>query len=136
MKLCKKLMIVILIAGFLVNTGIGQYIEKIDGSWVGRVTDDKIRMRLTVFEDDESWGEWNTTVYFDRYEFTGLEFDRDNTFELKREAGTVSFSGKFSGSRGYGDFTFISDVEFREFLAQKEFRKLTDRKLLLLWLYP
>ncbi|MFH1942906.1 MAG: hypothetical protein ABIL68_12465, partial [bacterium] len=41
-------------------------IAEIEGSWTARKIDGKIRMRLTVLKDDDSFGEWNSSSILDR----------------------------------------------------------------------
>ena len=52
--------------------------EEIDGSWVGKIKDDKIRLSFNIFDYGDNSGQWNTTTYFKRTEFSNLQFNPDN----------------------------------------------------------
>ena len=106
----------------------------LEGLWTARLTEDKIQLRLSVFEEEGRSGEWNTSVTVDRRDVTGLRMDQEHTFELKREAGTLSFTGKFTGNRGSGSFEFVPNREFIETLGRKGYGKITDDKMIFLCL--
>ena len=86
-----KLYPFILFALFLVvsmgNTII--HSEEIEGSWTAKIVNDKVKMRLTIFENEESWGRWSSSGYFEKNEFTDLQLNTDHTFKLSREAGNI-----------------------------------------------
>ena len=77
------------------------YADTLEGGWVAKIRQDGIQMMLVMFEDDESKGQWNSTVTLKKNEFTGLKMDEEHDFKLIREAGTISFHGKLSDERGY-----------------------------------
>ena len=129
------LLISILLLSFM-SYGVSRSLfDDVEGSWVAKIRDSKVRLKLTIFEDDESWGEWSSSGSFERKDFQGLELNRESNFKLVREAGTISFSGIFKDSRGYGDFSFSPDNRFRSFLKEKGFDEVTDKKMLMLSLH-
>ena len=89
---------------------------EIEGSWVARLKDDKVRLSFTMFDEDNFRGEWNSTEYFEKDEFSGMQFDTEHEFSLNRDAGSMKLFGKISDVRGYGDFTFEPNKEFNDFL--------------------
>lgn len=103
----------------------------IDGLWAATVSDSQVKLRLTVFGEGDK-DEWNTTLAVPRTRLTGLEFDKDTSFKLTGEAGSISFSGKFTGTKGSGSFTFAPDAGFTSFLEGKKYGRLEDRDLLFL----
>ncbi len=109
--------------------------EELEGNWVAKVKENSIRLKLTIFTDEDSWGEWNSSGTFEKKDFSNLTFTKESKFELKREAGTIVFSGQFKGDKGYGDFTFNPDKSFKNFLEIKGFAKVSDRKMLSLTLH-
>ena len=100
-----------------------------DGLWTAAVFEDQIRFRMTVFEETNQ-GEWNMSLTVARSRLDGLAFDKDHTFKLTGDAGTITFRGKFSEERGTGSFTFVADAGFIEFLAGKKFGRIDDKKLI------
>jgi hypothetical protein len=103
----------------------------VEGLWAASVTGDQVRFRLTVFGEDER-DEWNMSLSVSRARLSGLEFDKDHSFKLTGDAGTITFQGKFSGTRGSGSFAFVPDPAFSEFLAGKKFGRIDDKKLIFL----
>ena len=102
--------------------------EEIDGSWVGKIKDDKIRLSFNIFDYGDNSGQWNTTTYFKRTEFSNLQLDKEHKFALKRDAGILNLFGKFSNNRGFGDFTFLVSDDFRGFLEKEGFTTIDDQK--------
>ena len=102
-----------------------------EGLWAASVADDQVRFRLTMFGEDER-DEWNMSMSVPRARLSGLEFDKDHSFKLTGDAGTITFQGKFSGTRGSGSFAFAPDPTFIEFLAGKKFGRIDDKKLIFL----
>jgi hypothetical protein len=80
----------------------------LEGLWTARIADDQVKLKLSIFEDEENSGEWSMSLSLKTSELTGLQFDKDHTFELRREAGVLSFTGKISGGRGSGSFEFAA----------------------------
>ena len=106
---------IILFIGLFIGAFFGVNVEysyagELEGGWVARIRQDYIQMMLVRFEDDESKGQWNSTVKFKKDEFTGLKMNQEHDFKLIREAGTLSFHGKLSPERGFGDFVFEQAV--------------------------
>jgi beta-lactamase regulating signal transducer with metallopeptidase domain len=86
-----------------------------EGTWFATIKNDKIHMR---FEKGQM-GENSNSTTFNLDEFKNLPRDRDGTFELTREAGTILFNGNFKGNIGMGTFKFNPDNTFLAFLKQE-----------------
>ena len=134
-KIKRTLCLFLIFACFLGIAQARMMADEIEGSWSARVMDGKIRMRLTVFKDDDSWGEWNSSRTIDRNDFTGLSYGKDQRFELKRDAGDILFEGNLENSRGYGSFSYTPKKEFKSFLQRKGFGKIKDMDMLHLSLF-
>ncbi|NIM15474.1 MAG: hypothetical protein GTO45_26150, partial [Candidatus Aminicenantes bacterium] len=92
-----------------------------EGKWTAKVKGDNVKMKMKIMDDDSLRHGWNYCRTFKKSDFIDLQWDRDHTFRLVREAGTISFKGKFSGKSGEGDFTFHPGKKFKEFLEGKGF---------------
>lgn len=86
-----------------------------EGIWFATIKNDKVHIR---FEKGQN-GEDNNNTTFELKEFKNLPIDRDGTFELKREAGTILFNGNFKGNIGMGTFKFSPDKSFMAFLKKE-----------------
>ncbi len=109
-------------------------IHHIEGRWSARILRDRVRLRLTIREPEDRFEEWDWTQHFDWDAFTDLEMDEDGRFNIIREAGTIDFSGTFTGKRGKGHFVFNPGEDFRSLLQKKGLEKLTDKCMLKLCL--
>jgi hypothetical protein len=131
MKKASCLSLVFLFLTAAVSGWAASELGTVEGLWAASLTGDQVRFRLTVFGEDER-DEWNMSLSTSRIRLSGLEFDKDHSFKLTGDAGTITFQGKFSGTRGSGSFAFVPDPAFIEFLAGKKFGRLDDKKLLFL----
>jgi beta-lactamase regulating signal transducer with metallopeptidase domain len=86
-----------------------------EGNWFATIKNDKVYMR---FEKGQM-GENSNSTTFNLDEFKNLPRDRDGSFELTREAGTILFNGNFKGNIGMGTFKFNPDHTFLAFLKQE-----------------
>jgi len=86
-----------------------------EGTWFATIKNDKVLIR---FEKGQM-GENNNSSTYNLNEFKDLPRDKEGTFELKREAGTILFNGNFKGNIGMGTFKFSPDKSYMAFL-QKE----------------
>ena len=123
----------LLLTGFflllILNTNLLAADNTVEGSWTARIKDDKVRMTLSIFRDDIDHGDWNTTSYFPKNEFSDLQMDKEHGFTLTRTSGELKLYGKFSQNRGFGDFEFNANPEFKEYLNQKGFDDLKNEEL-------
>jgi hypothetical protein len=72
-----------------------------------------------------SRGSWNSSFPVPLSDLVGLKegdlgaAKTDVRFELRRDAGTVSFDGRFDGGEGAGHFTFVSNPEYVQWLRSQ-----------------
>nr|NIM90129.1 hypothetical protein [Candidatus Aminicenantes bacterium] len=99
--------------------------DTIEGKWKAKVKKDRIRLQMAIPDEEDFFNEWNYCAYYKKNDFTGLEWEKEHTFKLIREAGTVSFQGKFSGNTGSGDLVFQPEKKFENFLSSKGFEGIS-----------
>jgi len=87
--------------------------NRTEGAWFATIKGDKIHIEFKSNDDDHNWSSSST---FPMSEFSALPKDQKGEFTLKREAGTVVFTGKFEGDEGYGHYKFTADKNFNSFL--------------------
>jgi len=94
-----------------------------EGSWFATIKGEKMRIEFRNDGDDRSWSSNNNYLVS---EFSALPKDQKGEFTLKREAGTMLFTGKFEGNEGYGHFKFTADKEFNSYLSSNGIRNMDD----------
>lgn len=72
---------------------------KTEGNWFATIKGNTVDIQ---FKNDEN----NSSSTFQLNEFSTIPRDKQGTFTLTREAGTMSFTGKFEGERGMGTYKF------------------------------
>jgi len=82
--------------------------DRSSGSWFATIKGEKIRIQFTS-DDSENW---NSNSDFLVSEFSTLPKNGPGEFTLTREAGTMTFKGKFDGDKGYGDYKFTTNNDF------------------------
>ena len=112
----KKLILILYIVILILAAHI--FAEDISGEWHAKVKKEKVRLRIRINRQGEC--DWDTCNWFKTNDFKGLGSNGSQTFKLKREAGTINFSGSFSEGRGSGTFVFQPDATFLNFLAKKD----------------
>jgi beta-lactamase regulating signal transducer with metallopeptidase domain len=78
-----------------------------EGSWFATIKGNTISIQFKSDDNDNS----NST--FQLNEFKDLPRDKQGTFTLTREAGTMTFVGKFEGDKGMGTYKFAANKEYR-----------------------
>ena len=86
-----------------VNTNI-----ETSGDWFATIKGDKVNIE---FKNDKE-GNSNNNNSFYLIEFKDLPRDKQGTFTLTREAGTIGFKGKFEGDKGMGEYKFMPDKSY------------------------
>lgn len=112
----------------------------IDGLWSARVhtsksgtpDPDRIQFQITLNQGtNHGWNDWGQSIR--RADLTNLPSDlvarQDVRFELRREAGTVVFDGRFEDGRGVGTLHFTPDAAFQRMLEQEAGDALSEREL-------
>ncbi|MFB3388322.1 M56 family metallopeptidase [Flavobacterium sp. LAR06] len=76
-----------------------------EGSWFATIKGNSVNIQ---FKSDEN----NSNSTFQLNEFNDLPRDKQGTFTLTREAGTITFTGKFEGDKGMGTYKFTTNKEY------------------------
>ena len=77
-----------------------------EGNWFATIKGNTVNIQFKSDENDNS----NSTFQLD--EFKDLPRDKQGTFTLIREAGTMTFIGKFEGDKGMGTYKFTVNKEY------------------------
>ncbi|WP_257459349.1 hypothetical protein [Archangium lipolyticum] len=92
-------------------------------TWTGKVLDDRVSLNLRF----EERGQMGFTV--PRSALKGLSTaEGDTKFQLVREAGTVSFEGRFSGGEGAGHYRFEPDAAWPRDMAKLGYPDLSQEE--------
>ncbi|HTD98109.1 MAG TPA: M56 family metallopeptidase [Mucilaginibacter sp.] len=97
--------------------------DRTQGSWFATIKGEKMRMEFKSDDDDRSWSSNDNYLVS---EFSALPKDQKGEFTLKREAGTMLFTGKFDGDQGYGHYKFTADKEFGDYLTKTGIEDIED----------
>jgi hypothetical protein len=77
-----------------------------EGNWFATIKGGTVNVQFKSDENDNS----NST--FQLNEFKDLPRDKQGTFTLTREAGTMTFIGKFEGDKGMGTYKFTANNDY------------------------
>jgi len=80
---------------------------KTEGDWFATIKGNTVEINFKSNETD------NSSSTFQLSELANIPRDKQGTFALTREAGTMSFNGKFEGDKGMGTYKFIPDAAYR-----------------------
>jgi hypothetical protein len=94
-----------------------------EGSWSASVQNDKITIEYKG--DDEH--NWSGSINFLLSELSGLSKDQKGRFTLKREAGSILFTGKFDGDQGSGHYRFTADKGYTDYMNAKGIGNMQNR---------
>ena len=86
-----------------------------EGVWFATIKNNEVQIR---FEKDQKEKE-STSSTFLLNEFKNLPREKEGNFELKREAGTILFNGKFSGNIGMGTYKFDPNKDYLSYLKNE-----------------
>lgn len=113
----------------------------VEGMWSARVsvsdregadTTPTLQIQMNVDTGrNGGWNNWGQSMPLSA--FTGLPQNLNPRqgvrFELRRDAGVVSFDGRFENERGVGTMTFTPNREFARVMEQQTSDTFTDREL-------
>lgn len=106
----------------------------IEGDWRAKIDNDKIKFQLNYgqphFENNT-----NISMNIDKSDIPNFVYDKEFTFQLKRECGTMAFTGKFSESKGKGEFEFTINDDFPKYLKDLGFNDLKDHDFVLFFAF-
>lgn len=98
------------------------------GTWSAKRMGDKIDLQMSM-----SWGgghhTWSLGETYAAKDLPGLGAGPDVRFELRRDAGTFRFEGKFKGDQGTGFFTFAGNPGYIRDMAALGYKMTEDRLL-------
>jgi hypothetical protein len=77
-----------------------------EGSWFATIKGNTVNVQFKSDQNDNS----NNTFQLD--EFKDFPRDKQGTFTLAREAGTMTFIGKFEADKGMGTYKFTADKDY------------------------
>ena len=98
-----------------------------EGNWFATIKGNEVELQLKSGEKD------NSSSTFQLSEFNDLQRDKQGTFTLTREAGTMTFTGKFEGDKGTGTYKFTADKNYQAAML-KEGIKITDDDLMVFFM--
>lgn len=76
---------------------------------------------------------WSSGATFPVAELGTLPTDKQGSFTVKRDAGTVTFNGIFDGKRGHGTYSFEEDPAFKSYLTQEGFSTISESLMIHLY---
>lgn len=69
---------------------------------------------------------WSSSANFDVSELGTLPTGTAGTFAVKRDPGTVTFTGSWSNGAGHGTYVFVPDAAFKTYLEGEGFKEVPD----------
>ncbi|MGF1925665.1 MAG: M56 family metallopeptidase, partial [Bacteroidia bacterium] len=98
------------------------------GLWFATIKDNNVQIEFKSDDYIDRNYRWSNSALFSTSEFSNLPKDNKEDFTVKREAGTVTFTGKFDGDQGFGRFKFTPDKAYIKFLEFKGIDNLKDEE--------
>ncbi len=100
------------------------------GSWSAEIKQDQLWLQLRVDDGDEHWFHGSTLPLT---EFSGQIGGPDTRFELRRDAGTFVFEGRFNGSgstgnEGGGTYRFEPNADYARDLERRGYDPLSTEQ--------
>jgi hypothetical protein len=96
------------------------------GLWSALVRDNKVYIQF-------GGRHWSSGASFELSELGPLPTDKQGSFTIKRDAGTVTFNGIFEGKRGHGTYSFEEDPTFKSYLSQEGFTSISETLMIHLY---
>lgn len=84
-----------------------------EGNWFATIKGNTIQIQFKGAEND------NSSSTFQLNEFNDLPRDKQGTFTLTREAGTMTFIGKFEGDKGMGTYKFAASKTYAAAMSKE-----------------
>ena len=103
---------------------------KTAGNWFATIKNDKVNFQFRDEEKDNSY----SGNSFLLSEFSNLPRDKQGTFTLTREAGTMEFTGKFEGDKGIGQYKFIANKNYGSNMQKEGINVADDKDLMIFFL--
>jgi len=96
---------------------------KTEGNWFASIEENIINIQFKS-------GNNNSSSTFKLNDFESLPRDKQGTFILTREAGTMSFTGKFEGNNGMGTYKFTPSTAYKEAMLKEGVNITKDNELM------
>jgi len=89
------------------------------GLWQGTIEGSDVCMVFNQnLSKEKKRQRWSSSTCFKKEEFDALPTGQEGEFHVKREAGQMTFTGKFDNNEGYGRFSFTSDPGLKTYIVQ------------------
>lgn len=98
------------------------------GLWFATIKEDKVQIEFKSDDYLDRNYRWSSSATFNVSEFSAMPKDTKADFTVTREAGTVTFTGKFDDDQGFGRFKFVPNKEYKAFLAFKGIDNMEDEE--------
>lgn len=95
-----------------------------EGAWFATIKGEKVHIQFRRDDDDDSHSS-NTSTFL-LSDLGTLPRDKAGDFKVTREAGTISFNGKFEGDQGMGTYKFAADQSYVDFMNKEGISNLDD----------
>ncbi|GAO41927.1 M56 family metallopeptidase [Flavihumibacter petaseus] len=101
-----------------------------EGYWFATIKGDNVNIQFREEEDEHNSYNGST---FKLSELSTLPKGTTGTFTLKREAGTMEFTGKFEGNQGMGKYKFVADKSYGADMNKDLSETLSERDLMVFY---
>lgn len=98
------------------------------GLWFATVKEKHVQVEFKSDDYIDRNYRWTNSATFGVNEFSSLPQNNKDDFKVVREAGIITFNGKFDGDQGFGRFKFTPNKEYKAFLAFKGIDHLKDEE--------
>lgn len=100
-----------------------------EGVWFATIKNEKIYIRFKREGEEDDSRSYNGNT-FALSEFTDLPRNGSGSFSLTRDAGTMRFKGRFEGNEGMGQYQFVPNESYANFMQDQGVGKLNDHDLM------
>lgn len=107
--------------------GQDNFPDDTEGNWFATIKHDKLYIDFKNIDDDHNW---SSSSSFPLSDFSTLPKEQKGDFTLTRDAGTITFNGKFDGDQGYGHYKFTGNHTYTSYLKNAGVENTEDRDLL------
>jgi len=94
------------------KSGHDNHSVKTEGNWFATIKGDKVNIQFKADDDNDNHSSNGNTFLLS--ELKDLPRDKQGTFTLTREAGTMEFTGKFEGDKGMGKYKFSPNKNYSD----------------------
>jgi hypothetical protein len=98
-----------------------------EGVWFAVLKNGKVSIQFR--NDEDGLNSMNGTTFL-LTDFKDLPREKQGTFSLMREAGTMEFNGKFEGDQGMGRYRFASNKRLADYIKSEGVNETTDKDLM------